>query len=138
MNYLTMENMMMFMQTWSNEQLAERIKGESWGFFAHLAPIALYAALLIALIALVMSILNLFKVPGAFKKALFGVLGLGLLIALAYFMAGGIPADVKEAIPAAGDGVWKLASAGVAIAAILGAIALILLLFDLIKGLFKL
>ncbi len=136
MNLLSINNILLW-QAWSDDYLAERIGAESWGFFAHLVPIAMYAFFLIALIAIVMSILNLFKVPGAFKKALLSVLIFGGLLFVAWLLSGNIPEDVA-AKTGAGNNLWKLASAGVTAVAVLGLIATLLLLFDLVKGLFKL
>ncbi|CAM1342582.1 hypothetical protein [Tenacibaculum amylolyticum] len=98
--------------------------------------VILIASLAVAVIA---SLLGVLKNPAALKKALLGVVSLGVVILISYLISD--PAQVLDAngkvIAAAGSAVAKLTSTGIWASLFLLVIGGAFFVFDLLKGLVK-
>ena len=92
--------------------------------------------ILTVVIVLIYTILNLLKNPKALKKALFTLVALGILFAIAYMMADGGEVVTKAGTLKAG-GTSKLISASMIFSFILGAIAFLGFIFDSVRNLIK-
>ncbi len=92
------------------------------------------------LTAVITSLLGLFKKPGAFKKALIGLLGLGGILLISYLVAK--PDEVinsagTKVIAITNSSVSKLTSTGIWASLILLLLGGFFFIFDLLKGLIK-
>ncbi|CAM1342660.1 hypothetical protein [Tenacibaculum aestuarii] len=106
------------------------------------SPLVTYSLVLLGLTAgvtVLASILSLFKNPAALKKALLGLLGMGVLLVISYILSGdGQVIDANEkVIAAAGSSVSKNTSTGIWLSVILIVIAGGFFVWDLLKGLVK-
>ncbi|WP_435253690.1 hypothetical protein [Tenacibaculum sp. A30] len=106
------------------------------------SPLVTYSLVLLGLTAgvtVLASILSLFKNPAALKKALIGLLGMGVLLVVSYILsADGQVIDANEkVIAAAGSSVSKNTSTGIWLSVILILIAGGFFVWDLLKGLVK-
>jgi len=106
------------------------------------SPLVTYSLVLLGLTAgvtVLASILSLFKNPAALKKALLGLLGMGVLLVVSYILsADGQVIDANEkVIAAAGSSVSKNTSTGIWLSVILILIAGGFFVWDLLKGLVK-
>lgn len=130
-------NLLMFLQTWSDEQMAAEIKNASWGATSHLLVPTLIFVAIVAVVAVVMSLFNMFKNPGALKKALIGFGALALIFVITYFISSDevYPELVREF--GTSKNTFKWVGAGLTTTLVLFVIGIILLVFDMIKGLFK-
>ena len=105
------------------------------------SPLVTYSYwLLIAVVvvAVVASLLGMFKNPAALKKALLGVLALGVLFLVSYFMSSNgqvMGADGAELVAAGSTSKWV--GTGITFSMILGAIASVFFVWDLLKGIVK-
>jgi len=105
------------------------------------SPLVTYSYwLLIAVVvvAVVASLLGMFKNPAALKKALLGVLALGVLFAVSYFMSSNgqvMGADGNELAAAGSTSKWV--GTGITFSMILGIIAGGFFVVDLLKGIVK-
>ena len=106
------------------------------------SPLVTYSLVLLGLTAgvtVLASILSLFKNPAALKKALLGLLGVGVLLIISYILsADGQVIDANEKVIAtAGSSVSKNTSTGIWLSIILIVIAGGFFVWDLLKGLVK-
>ncbi|RKF04221.1 hypothetical protein C8N26_0884 [Tenacibaculum lutimaris] len=106
------------------------------------SPLVTYSLVLLGLTAgvtVLASILSLFKNPAALKKALLGLLGVGVLLVISYILsADGQVIDANEKVIAtAGSSVSKNTSTGIWLSIILIVIAGGFFVWDLLKGLVK-
>ncbi len=105
------------------------------------SPLVTYSYwLLIAVVvvAVVASLLGMFKNPAALKKALLGVLALGVLFLVSYFMSSNgqvMGADGAELVAAGSTSKWV--GTGITFSMILGVIAGGFFVVDLLKGIVK-
>jgi len=130
-------NLMMFLQTWSDEQMKAEIAAAPWGNTAHFIMPTVIFIVIVALVALFMSLFNMTKNPGALKKALFGFLGLGAIFLIAYLTASDkVFPELVESFGTS-KGTFKLVGAGITTTMILILFGILLLVFDAVKGLFK-
>lgn len=92
----------------------------------------------VVVVAIVASLWGMFKNPAALKKTLLGVLALAVLFAVSYFMSSDaqvIGAD-GGVLAAQGD-TSKWVGTGISFSVILGAIASVFFVWDLLKGIVK-
>ncbi|WP_272151611.1 hypothetical protein [Tenacibaculum aiptasiae] len=92
----------------------------------------------VVVVAIVASLWGMFKNPAALKKTLLGLVALGVLFAISYFMSSDaqvIGAD--GSILAAQGGTSKWVGTGISFSVILGAIASVFFVWDLLKGIVK-
>ncbi len=90
-------------------------------------------------IAVVASVLGVFKNPGTLKKTIFGVVGLVVVILVSYLVsdAGEVFDANGESIAATGSSASKLTSAGIWSSLILLVVGGAFFVYDLLKGLIK-
>ena len=95
----------------------------------------------VVIVTLVLSMWGLFKNPENLKKTLLGVLALGVLFVVAYFMAdSNVVIDNADTIlegGEAGSSINQFTGAGIWFSIILGGIGLTFFVIDLVKGLIK-
>ncbi|WP_299011116.1 hypothetical protein [uncultured Tenacibaculum sp.] len=106
------------------------------------SPLVTYSLVLLGLTAgvtVLASILSLFKNPAALKKALLGLLGMGVLLVISYILAsdGQVLGATNEVVAEAGSSVSKNTSTGIWLSVILIVIAGGFFVWDLLKGLVK-
>lgn len=95
-----------------------------------------WVLIIVVIIVLIYTIMNLLKNPKALKKALFMLVGLGILFLVAYMMADGSEVVTKAGTLEAGSK-SKFISASMIFSFILGAIAFIGFIFDSVRNLLK-
>ena len=106
------------------------------------SPLVTYSLVLLGLTAgvtVLASILSLFKNPAALKKALIGLLGMGVLLVISYILASDdqVLGATNEVVAEAGSSVSKNTSTGIWLSVILIVIAGGFFVWDLLKGLVK-
>ncbi|WP_428742611.1 hypothetical protein [Tenacibaculum sp.] len=106
------------------------------------SPLVTYSLVLLILTAgvtVLASVFSLFKNPAALKKALLGILAMGVLLVVSYmFSSDSQVIDANEkVIAAAGSSVSKNTSTGIWLSIILIVIAGGFFVWDLLKGLVK-
>ncbi|MEY8860772.1 hypothetical protein [Tenacibaculum singaporense] len=106
------------------------------------SPLVTYSLVLLILTAgvtILASIFSLFKNPTALKKALFGLLGIGVLLVISYILSSdGQVVDANEKVIAIeGGSVSKNTSTGIWLSIILIVIAGGFFVWDLLKGIVK-
>ncbi|MGG6230111.1 hypothetical protein [Tenacibaculum sp. SDUM215027] len=106
------------------------------------SPLVTYSLVLLILTAgvtILASVFSLFKNPAALKKALFGLLGIGVLLVISYILSSdGQVVDANEKVIAvAGGSVSKNTSTGIWLSIILIVIAGGFFVWDLLKGIVK-
>lgn len=127
--------MNLILQTWSDERMATEIANADWGATVHLVPITLALVGGVALLAIVWSAINMFKNPAGLKKFGIGLLILAALAVVAYFMSGGpVPENLQGMVS---NNVYHWVGTGILLTGILIAIGLLILIYDLVRGLFK-
>ena len=97
-----------------------------------------YLLIVIVVVAVVISLLSMFKNPAALKKTALGIAALGVVLVVSYFMASNgevIGADNSILAPA-GD-ISKWVGTGIRFTIVLGAIASVFFVWDLLKGIVK-
>ena len=97
---------------------------------------AKWVLIVTVIIVLIYTIINLLKNPSALKKALFMLVGLGVLFVIAYMVADGGEVVTKAGTLEAGSK-SKLISASMIFSFILGAIAFLGFIFDSVRNLIK-
>lgn len=128
-------NLLLF-QTWTDEQMQAQMEAADWGQTVYLVPIAMWLVAGVALLAIIWSAINMFKNPAGIKKFALGVLILGVLLALSYFVFSNnnVPENLDGMV---GPGVYHWVGAGITLTGILIGIGLLILVVDLIRGIFK-
>ena len=106
------------------------------------SPLVTYSLILLgitAAVAVVGSLFSLFKNPAALKKAIMGLVILGVVLLVSYLFANSDQViDAKdEVIAAAGSSVSKLTSTGIVFSALLMLVAGVFFVVDLLKGIIK-
>ena len=99
-----------------------------------------YLLIIAAIVAVLMSVINLIRNPKALKKSLFGILILGVLLAISYFTANGdAVTDTFGKVIKGGEAgeVSKWISALITFTFILGTISLIAIVAGFVKSLIK-
>jgi len=95
----------------------------------------------VILVTLVLSMWGLFKNPENLKKTVLGLIALGVLFVVAYFMADSdVVIDNANTIlegGEAGSSINQFTGAGIWFSIILGGIGLTFFVYDLVKGLIK-
>ncbi|PKH49464.1 hypothetical protein CXF68_01630 [Tenacibaculum sp. Bg11-29] len=97
-----------------------------------------YLLIVIVIVAVVISLLSMFKNPAALKKTLLGILALGVVFVVSYFMASDsevIGADGGQLVAAGSISKWV--GSGIRFTIVLGAIAGAFFVVDLLKGIVK-
>ncbi len=106
------------------------------------SPLVSYSLVLLAVtaaVAVIGSLFSLFKNPAALKKAIMGLVILGVVLLVSYLFANSDQViDAKdEVIAAAGSSVSKLTSTGIVFSALLMLVAGAFFVLDLLKGIVK-
>ncbi len=106
------------------------------------SPLVSYSLVLLgitAVVAVLGSLFSLLKNPAALKKAIMGLVVLGVVLLVSYLLANSDQViDAKnEIIAATGSSVSKLTSTGIIFSAILMLVAGLFFVWDLLKGLVK-
>ncbi|CAM1346055.1 hypothetical protein [Tenacibaculum crassostreae] len=106
------------------------------------SPLVTYSLVLLGLTAgvtVLASIFSLFKNPAALKKALLGILAIGVLFVISYMLSndGQVVGASNEIVAEAGSSVSKNTSTGIWLSIILIVIAGAFFVWDLLKGLVK-
>ncbi|TDQ21904.1 hypothetical protein [Tenacibaculum caenipelagi] len=106
------------------------------------SPLVTYSLVLLMLTAAVTvlaSVFSLFKNPAALKKALLGILAMGVLLVISYMFSsdGQVIGANNELVAEAGSSVSKNTSTGIWLSIILIVIAGGFFVWDLLKGLVK-
>ncbi len=106
------------------------------------SPLVTYSLVLLGLtvaVTVIASLWSLVKNPAALKKALFGLLALGVVFVISYILAddGQVIDANNEVIAAAGSSVSKNTSTGIWLSIILIVVAGGFFVWDLLKGLVK-
>ena len=99
-----------------------------------------YLLIIAAIVAVLMSVLNLVRNPKALKKSLFGILILGVLFAISYFTASGdAVTDTFGKVIKGGEAgeVSKWISALITFTFILGTVSLLAIVAGFVKSLMK-
>lgn len=132
-------NVLLFLQdtAWTAEQMKAEMDAAPWGWTANLLVPVIGFIILVTLITVVMSMLNMFKNPAAMKKSLLGAAILGGLLLITFFMASDkvFPTLVDQFNTS--PSTFKWVGAGITTTGVLIVFGLLLLVFDLVKGLFK-
>lgn len=106
-------------------------------------PIVTFSTILLyisVIVTVVMSLLGLFKNPAALKKTLIGLLVLAAVLAVSYFAASDAAVyDSQGVLLKDGEAgaTSKWVGTGIIYSLILGAVAAMFFVFDLVKGLVK-
>lgn len=106
-------------------------------FMVNVAYFLLIAAVLVAV---VLSVIALLKNPAALKKTLLGLVGLGVVLAVSYFMASDAAVyDAQGTLIKDGEAgaTSKWVGTGITYSLILGAVGLVFFVWDLLKSLVK-
>ncbi|MDO6812792.1 hypothetical protein [Tenacibaculum soleae] len=105
------------------------------------SPLVTYSYYLligIVIVAVVISLLSMFKNPAALKKTVLGVAALGVIFAVCYMLSSNgnvIGADGAELV---GEGsISKWVGTGISFSMTLGAVASVFFVVDLLKGIVK-
>jgi hypothetical protein len=106
------------------------------------SPLVNYSLFLLGITAVVTvlgSLFSLLKNPAALKKAIMGLVVLGVVLLVSYLLANSEQViDAKnEVIAATGSSVSKLTSTGIIFSALLMLVAGLFFVWDLLKGLVK-
>ena len=106
------------------------------------SPLVTYSLVLLiitAAVAVVGSLFSLLKNPAALKKAIMGLVVLGVVLLVSYLLANSDQViDAKEEIiAAAGSSVSKLTSTGIIFSGLLMLVAGLFFVVDLLKGIVK-
>ncbi|WP_299160106.1 hypothetical protein [uncultured Tenacibaculum sp.] len=92
----------------------------------------------VVVVAVVASLWGMFKNPAALKKTLLGILALAVLFAVSYFMSSdGQVIGADGGILASQGSISKWVGTGISFSIILGAIASVFFVWDLLKGIVK-
>lgn len=128
-------NLLLF-QTWTQEQMQAQIDAAPWGWTVHAVTPTMWLVIGVALLATLWSIFNMFKNPAGIKKLGFGFLALLILFVLGYFVfsTGNVPDNLKDMVS---PSVFHWVGAGMFMTAVLIGIGFLILLLDLIRGIFK-
>ena len=125
---------LLLLQQWTDEQMQAQQNAADWGWTANIVPFAMYLVAGVALLAILWSAINMFKNPAGVKKFAIGFVTLLVLAAICYFVlaSGEVPAgtDVSE-------NVAHWVGAGISMTCILIGIGLLILVIDLVRGIFK-
>lgn len=100
------------------------------------APV-FYLVILVAIITLALSLFNMTKSPGSLKNFLFGLLGLGAIVLIGYFISTGKAPEELVKLTGVSGGTYQWVGASLFTAAILIIAGLAFLLLDLVRGMFK-
>lgn len=127
---------LLLLQTWSDEQMQAQMEAADWGATTHLVPIAMWLVVGVALLAIVWSAINMFKNPEGIKKFGLGLLVLALLLAVSYFVFsdGNVPSNLENVVS---SNVYHWVGAGITLTGILIGLGLLILVIDLVRGIFK-
>ncbi len=106
------------------------------------SPLVSYSLVLLgitAIVAVLGSLFSLLKNPAALKKAIMGLVILGVVLLVSYLLANSDQViDAKnEIIAASGSSVSKLTSTGIIFSGLLMLVAGLFFVWDLLKGLVK-
>lgn len=103
---------------------------------AGIVPFVFYLVIAVAVLALVMTLMNMIKTPKALIGSLIGIGVLAVIFLVAWLMSS---SDMPESLVKLGatSGMYKFIGGAIGTAFILMAIGLLFLLFDLVRGLFK-
>jgi|GEM_PF-6168459 len=102
---------------------------------AAFVPIVAGLVVLTAVIALIMSLMSMAKNPGAAKKSLFGILGLAGLLLITYLVSNNKQPEGLEHMVS--EGGMQLVNGALLATAIILVLGILLLIFDVLKGMFK-
>ncbi len=126
---------LLFFQEMSNEQLNQAIKADPMGWTTYLVPFTYWFVIIVAIIAIVMSVMNMVKNPENLKSFFLGLLALVVLFLLCWMLSTStVPEDIKDLVTPAR---YKLIGGGLMTAGVLASIGLLILLFDLVRGVYK-
>lgn len=128
-------NYLLLFQTWTNEQMDIEQQNADMGWSADLVWPTVIAIGIVALIAVLLSVFNMFKNPGALKNFLFGAVALIILAAVGFAISGSNVPEVLSNMVS--PNTYKLVGVGMFMAGALIGIGLLILLLDLVRGIFK-